>query len=234
MTGPSKGDGKPGRIPHRIRREGPSGLIPESFVPTGGPYRPGATSEEELSHLRLPPSVEMARKDDQPSIAAAPASISLSHRGPWGLKPGAASPKEATFTLASPFDDEGHQARLRDILKKGYSLPSEFTPHIKAIGEATENILHCMRTDPADVSEGDRFLKRYLVAALQLIDSYQHLATSDPDKARATEVGRQTLVMLERLEAAFKKEHADLLKNDVMSFSADVNTIDKLLKMEGH
>lgn len=206
---------------------GPSGLIPESFVPMN---RSSPLKGEEESRRRVPSSsVEGDRKDEVSPVSGAPVSISpSSSRGPWGPKTGGTPQKDSSF------DEDVHQACLQDIVKKGSFLPLEFTSHIKAIVESAENILQCMRTDPADVFEGDRFLRRYLPITLQLIESCHHLSTSDPDTARVADVGHQALAMLERLEAAFKKEHADLLENDVMSFSADMNAIDRLLKMEGH
>ena len=39
--------------------------------------------------------------------------------------------------------------------------------------------------------------------------------------------------LLERLEKAFTDEHGRLLQNDTVNFTAELNVLDKLLKMEG-
>jgi hypothetical protein len=38
---------------------------------------------------------------------------------------------------------------------------------------------------------------------------------------------------LDRLVGAFHEEHGNLLRNDTMRFTADLNVLDTLLKMDG-
>ena len=83
------------------------------------------------------------------------------------------------------------------------------------------------------VDHGARFLKRYLAATHGIVDTHLRFAHDkdiSPDVASALARSND---MLARLKVAFAKEHALLLQNDVTDFSADLKTLDTLLKMDG-
>lgn len=136
--------------------------------------------------------------------------------------------------LAARLAEFASQARQLEGKKEG--LPLDSRKHILGIGQAVDDILDCMRADPADVAAGERFLSRYLKAAHTVVDEHIHLtraagrAAAAEDLARALERSGE---LLERLEKAFQKEYAALLRNDTITFTAELNVLDKLLKMEG-
>ncbi|MBE1236690.1 5-bromo-4-chloroindolyl phosphate hydrolysis family protein [Phaeovibrio sulfidiphilus] len=249
MSSSRKSGSRTRRTLHQMWQQGPSagsGPFPESFAPTSGAYRPGSLSDDDMRRLRIPETRTTVR-DDTPSLAPSGAATPPPGSGPWGPRPsapgrttptqsdaGSAAGAPASLPTTAPFDETGYRNQITELLRKGYTLPSEFVKPVKGIAESAQNILHCMLTDPADVREGDRFLTRYLPATVGVLETYHRLAETDPDKDRLAKVSQDTLSMLERLEAAFRKEHADLLANDVLDLSADMKTIDKLLKMEGH
>ena len=80
----------------------------------------------------------------------------------------------------------------------------------------------------------DRFLKRYLAATHNIADTHLRLARENvitPDIVDTLARGKDMLV---RLKAAFAREHSLLLQNDITDFSAELNTLDILLKMDGN
>lgn len=126
-----------------------------------------------------------------------------------------------------------HRASLAALNDKISRLPRNTQPVTLSIAASTDNILECMRKDSRDLEPGHRFLHRYLTAVHTVVDKHIRLAREaviTPEGIAALEKSGE---MLARLDAAFAREHARLLKNDVTDFSADLEVLDTLLKMDG-
>lgn len=151
----------------------------------------------------------------------------------------APKPKPEPKPEPAPSPDEpasikASRASLAELEGKLPGLPAETQASVRAIMQSANNILGCMATDPRDVDHGARFLKRYLAATHGIVDThlrFAHEKIASPDVAGALARGDD---MLARLEAAFAKEHTLLLQNDVTDFSAELKTLDTLLKMDGN
>lgn len=133
--------------------------------------------------------------------------------------------------------DEGQFAAFHasavDLLHKQFHLPPRLRGHIVQIAGSTENILECMRTDAADRANGSKFLAHYLPAAHKIVDQYLRLSREGKDFDEVTKVLARSEDLLARLESAFKDEHKQLLHNDAVNLTAELNVLDTLLKMEG-
>lgn len=128
--------------------------------------------------------------------------------------------------------EEFHRQSLALAAKKD-ALPPDMQARINGIAAATEHILDCMRTDPQDVAPADKFLSRYLTAAHTVVDEYARLAGQGGMHESVAQALGRSAQLLERLEKAFTDEHGRLLQNDTVNFTAELNVLDKLLKMEG-
>ncbi len=122
---------------------------------------------------------------------------------------------------------------VRTLEAKRALLPAELRTTLDNICRSAECILECMKQDPMDLSEGSRFLTRYLKAAQTVVDEYSRLAASGASSAEITQVLEHSRSLLARMEEAFAGEHAALLRNDAMSLKAELNVLDALLKMDG-
>lgn len=151
----------------------------------------------------------------------------------------APKPKPEPKPEPAPSPDEpasmkASRTSLAELECKLPGLPAETQASVRAIMQSANNILGCMATDPRDVDHGARFLKRYLAATHGIVDTHLRFAHDkdiSPDVASALARSND---MLARLKVAFAKEHALLLQNDVTDFSADLKTLDTLLKMDGN
>ena len=128
---------------------------------------------------------------------------------------------------------EGFRAATRQLADKRYGLPAELQKHVDGIAIAADQIIQCMRDDPNDVARGDRFLSRYLKSAHTVIDEYVRLSAQGGQYSQVAETLEKAKSLLARMEAAFADEHAALLRNDTVNFTAELNVLDKLLKMDG-
>ena len=144
------------------------------------------------------------------------------------------------FTARTGTVDEALAARIEAFRQKALelagrkdSLPPGMRSRIDGIVEATENIFSCMLADPHDVAPADKFLSRYLTAAHTVVEEYARLSRQGCTHDSVTQALARGDELLERLERAFVDEHARLLQNDTVNFTAELNVLDKLLKMEG-
>ena len=124
------------------------------------------------------------------------------------------------------------EASLSLLRKKKKRLSPALHKDMEILVRAAGGILDCMREDPEDRPAGTRFLTRYLPAAHTILDEHMRLGESAAH-AHVQQSLKSGAIMLERLAAAFQKEHDHLLRDDIMRFNAEMNTLDKLLKMDG-
>ncbi len=128
---------------------------------------------------------------------------------------------------------EAYSASGLQLLQKLPRLPKNLQNHVRGIQAATEKILHCMRNDPEDLAPGGKFLDRYLAATHKVVDEYIRLSGQNTANENVAKALARTGELLSRLEKAFNDEHGRLLQNDALNFTAELNTLDTLLKMQG-
>jgi len=124
------------------------------------------------------------------------------------------------------------EASLTLLRKKKKLLSPALHKAADTLIRAAGGILDGMHEDAEERPAGARFLDRYLPAAHTILDEHIRLSES-ADRALVRESLENGAAMLERLAAAFQKEHDHLLRNNAMLFTAEMNTLDKLLKMDG-
>lgn len=139
-------------------------------------------------------------------------------------------PADATLEERMAF----YESSARGLLIKQKKLPQTLWQPLEGIAVSTANIVRCMRTDPQDRDPGNKFLSRYLKATHQVIDEYIRLASENVVQEDVKAALARSGEILGRLAKAFKEEHASLLQNDADNYTAELNTLDKLLKMRGH
>lgn len=147
-------------------------------------------------------------------------------------KAAAASP-QAAMDRALAERTEAFRASASDLQAKARSLPGKVKGYADGIALATDKVIICMRDDPNDVALGDRFLSRYLKAAHSVLDDYARLSAQGGEHTSVSETLAKSEALLERLQKAFEAEHARLLQNDTVNLTAELNVLDKLLKMDG-
>ncbi len=138
------------------------------------------------------------------------------------------SPKEEPL---DPFED--YRKSIAKMRVKQILLPKKLQSTVQALTMSAESIIICMTEDKRDLDAGKRFLNRYLPAAHSVLDNYSRHAkdaATNPQVAKALSQSEDVLI---RLEQAFAYEHNHLQKNNIDDFSAELNVLDTLLKMDG-
>ncbi|MDL2306935.1 5-bromo-4-chloroindolyl phosphate hydrolysis family protein [Desulfovibrio sp. OttesenSCG-928-C06] len=126
-----------------------------------------------------------------------------------------------------------YRSSAAQLLAKKDKLPQEMQKHLNAIFLSTGSIISCMRDDPDDRAPGMRFLNRYLPSVHKVVDEYIRLGAENRGHQDIQPVLDKSADLLGRMATAFHEEHGNLLRNDTMRLSADLNALDKLLKMDG-
>nr|WP_274605237.1 5-bromo-4-chloroindolyl phosphate hydrolysis family protein [Phaeovibrio sulfidiphilus] len=146
--------------------------------------------------------------------------------------PGGAAAPAASAAGRAFFNDIDYRLKIANLEAFSERLPATLAPRIRDICHAAENIMEAMRADASRIPEGERFLTRYLDATTALVERWCRLPEN-----RAPETGEadaRLLALLDRLEEAFACKHARLLESDRLEYTADLNTLDRLLDMEGN
>ncbi len=130
-----------------------------------------------------------------------------------------------------PFED--YRTSIAKIRVKQILLPKKLQSCVQSLAMSAEAIIVCMADDARDVDTGRRFLNRYLPAAHSVLDNYSRHAKDAANNPQVAKALSQSEDVIIRLEQAFAYEHKHLLRNDIDDFSAELNVLDTLLKMEG-
>ena len=124
--------------------------------------------------------------------------------------------------------------QARQLMYKVPNAPKQIAPQLEAIALLTFEIVKSMRDDPRDRPTGERFLQRYLPAADHCAEEYAKLVSANNTREDVLQAIAQGEEFFGRLHKAFEVELASMLANDSASFSAELNALEKLLRMSGH
>ena len=102
-----------------------------------------------------------------------------------------------------------------------------------AIVAAAGSILEDLRKNPKDIRAARQFLTYYLETTIKIVTRYADLAEKKLDSADIQESLRKVEAMLDMIRAAFEKQHARLLEDDVMDLDAEMSLLQQTIQMEG-
>lgn len=127
---------------------------------------------------------------------------------------------------------EAGEKRAQDIEQavKAVSDP-EFKAGVADALVTVRKIFDYLAKNPRRVRSARKFLSYYLDTTLFIVKSYADLqGSNDPDIADSR---KKLLDILGTIKAAFEKQYAVLLKNDVLDIDAEIEVLRSSLKSEG-
>jgi 5-bromo-4-chloroindolyl phosphate hydrolysis protein len=98
---------------------------------------------------------------------------------------------------------------------------------------AAESILDDLKKNPKDIRAARQFLNYYLDATIKIVSRYADLSEKRLASADIQESLRKVESMLDTVKAAFEKQHARLLEDDVMDLDAEMSLLKQTIQMEG-
>lgn len=101
------------------------------------------------------------------------------------------------------------------------------------IVEAAENIIDDLKKNPKDIRAARQFLNYYLDATIKIVTHYADLSEKGLTTSDIQDSLRKVESMLDTIHAAFEKQHARLLQNDVLDLDAEMSLLKQTIQMEG-
>jgi 5-bromo-4-chloroindolyl phosphate hydrolysis protein len=138
---------------------------------------------------------------------------------------------------------EASAEEVQQMLEAGEKRAQEIEQATKAIREpaftdgvgkamlTVRNIFEYLAKNPGRVKRARKFLSYYLDTMLFIVKSYSDLQGSNDPEIVASRA--KMLDVLGTIEAAFEKQYAVLLRNDVLDIDAEIEVLRSTLKTEG-
>lgn len=104
---------------------------------------------------------------------------------------------------------------------------------VDALCVTVRKILAEIKRDPEDLKIARQFLSYYLDATINILDKYVKLTSQNVTDAGISNSLKRVESMLDTIGAAFEKQLARLLNNDVMDLDTELSLLEKTIQMEG-
>lgn len=102
-----------------------------------------------------------------------------------------------------------------------------------AVCDSVARILSDIREDPKDLRPARKFLGYYLDATIKVVDRYVTLSAKTVQTDEITALLRRVEESLDTIKAAYDKQLAQLLENDVIDLDTELDVLERTIRMEG-
>ncbi|ARP50582.1 hypothetical protein B6259_06645 [Ruminococcaceae bacterium CPB6] len=123
---------------------------------------------------------------------------------------------------------------LQEIQAANDAIPGkEVSAKLDKLEQVTGRIFQCVEQHPEKLPEIRRFMRYYLPTTLKLVKSYQEFDTQPVQGENITKAKQEIERSLDTINTAFANLLDSLFANDVLDVSADISTLETMLKQEG-
>ncbi|MGX8702283.1 5-bromo-4-chloroindolyl phosphate hydrolysis family protein [Caproiciproducens sp.] len=141
-----------------------------------------------------------------------------------------ADPKEAELAAAR---EEGN-GYLRQIRAVNDALPGEvISGKLDRLENVTARIFECVRKHPEKLPDIRRLIRYYMPTTLKLVKSYEEFETQPVQGENITKAKEEIERALDTVNQAFENLLDTLFADDALDVSADISTLETMLKQEG-
>lgn len=142
-------------------------------------------------------------------------------------------------------DDNPQEAELASAVKEG----NEYLRQIRAINDAlpgeviskkldrlenvTARIFACVKNHPEKLPDIRRFIRYYMPTTLKLVKSYEEFVSQPVQGENITKAKKEIEQALDTINTAFENLLDTLFADDALDVSADISTLETMLKQEG-
>lgn len=141
-----------------------------------------------------------------------------------------ADPKEAELAAVKK---EGNEY-LQQIRAVNDALPGEeISGKLNQLEKVTARIFECVGQHPEKLPDIRRFIRYYMPTTLKLVKSYEEFELQPVQGENITKAKEEILRALDTVNIAFANLLDTLFADDALDVSADISTLETLLKQEG-
>ena len=97
----------------------------------------------------------------------------------------------------------------------------------------TARIFECVRKHPEKLPDIRRFIRYYMPTTLKLVKSYEEFETQPVQGENITKAKEEIEQALDTVNRAFENLLDTLFADDALDVSADISTLETMLKQEG-
>lgn len=105
---------------------------------------------------------------------------------------------------------------------------------VEAISDLVKRIIEDVEQDPADLPKARKFLGYYLDATIKILTRYNDIISRGLEDQNLAGSLKKAEEGLETVRKAFEKQLVQLMENDVMDLDAELQLLERTIKMEGH
>ena len=141
-----------------------------------------------------------------------------------------ADPKDAELEAVK---QEGSEY-LQQIRSVNDALPGEvISQKLDRLEDITARIFACVRKHPEKLPDIRRFMRYYMPTTLKLVNSYEEFESQPVQGENITKAKGEIEQALDTINMAFENLLDTLFANDAFDISADISTLETMLKQEG-
>ena len=141
-----------------------------------------------------------------------------------------ADPKEAALAAAVK---EGN-GYLQQIRSANDALPGDvISKKLDRLEDITARIFVCVRKHPEKLPDIRRFMRYYMPTTLKLVNSYEEFESQPVQGENITKAKGEIEQALDTINMAFENLLDTLFADDAFDISADISTLETMLKQEG-
>jgi 5-bromo-4-chloroindolyl phosphate hydrolysis protein len=123
---------------------------------------------------------------------------------------------------------------LQQIRSANDALPGEvISKKLDRLEEITARIFACVRKHPEKLADIRRFMRYYMPTTLKLVNSYEEFESQPVQGENITRAKGEIERALDTINMAFENLLDTLFADDALDISADISTLETMLKQEG-
>ncbi len=103
---------------------------------------------------------------------------------------------------------------------------------VARIIDVIKRIFANFEKDPKDIKQAKQFLSYYLDTSIKIVRKYRDLSVQNVRSPEIAATLAKAELMLDSIEKAFEKQHARLLRDDVMDLDTEIQTLEKTFNAE--
>ena len=125
-------------------------------------------------------------------------------------------------------------SKLETIRSEGRTIENGAVRRkVEDVTEVAERILKDIENDPKDLRRARQFFTYYLDATINIVKRYADLSRRGSRSEALTQSLAKTESTLDTLKKAYDKQLALLLEDDVMDLDAELELLERTIKLEG-
>lgn len=123
--------------------------------------------------------------------------------------------------------------KVKSIKRYAHKINNQkVTNEINEICEVGHKILDGLKKDPKDIRVAKKFLNYYLDSTVYLVEKYVEISSTGLDSDEIVQRLNKMEGMLDMIKDTFLKQYERLIDNDLISIDAELDLLEKTIKME--